>query len=91
MEAFAPLTRVEALDDSVLGHLENKKKVKIINKNLRNTVPVDKSRFRGMFSEGLEKREIIAPVDQNDMFSVGFRRRPSGEECCANAVPADRS
>ena len=66
-------------------------KVKMISKNLRNTVPVDKSRFRGMFSEGLEKREMIALVDENCMFSVGFRRMPSGNECCANAVPADRS
>ena len=44
-----------------------------------------------MFSDGLEKREMIAPVVGNDMFSVGFRRMPSGDECCANAVPADKS
>ena len=29
--------------------------------------------------------------DENYLFSVGFRRMPSGDECYANAVPADRS
>ena len=41
--------------------------------------------------EGLEKRGMIAPVGKNDMFSVGFRKMPSGDECWANAVPADKS
>ena len=44
-----------------------------------------------MFPEGLEKREMIDPGDENDMFSVGFRKMPSGDECWANAVPADKS
>ncbi len=54
-------------------------------------MPVDQSRFRGMILEGLEKREIIAPADEDYMFSVGVRKMPSGNECCANAVPADKS
>ena len=41
--------------------------------------------------EGLEKREMIAPVNENNMFSVGFRKMPSGDECWANAVLADKS
>ena len=44
-----------------------------------------------MISEGLERREIIALVNENYMFSVGFRKMPSGDECWANAVPADKS
>ena len=43
-----------------------------------------------MIFEGLEKREMIV-VDENKMFSVGFRKMPSGDECWANAVPADKS
>ena len=64
-------------------------KVNITCKNLEITVPVDQSRFRGMNFEGLEKREMIALFGENDMFSVGFRKMPSGDECLANAVPAD--
>ena len=41
--------------------------------------------------EGLEKREMIVVVDENNTFSVGFRKMPSGDECWANAVPADKS
>ena len=66
-------------------------KVKITCKNLEITVPVDQSRFRGMILEGLEKREMIAPADEDYMFSVGVRKMSSGNECCANAVPADKS
>ena len=44
-----------------------------------------------MISEGLEKRETIALVDENYIFSVGFRKMPSGDECWANAVLADKS
>ena len=44
-----------------------------------------------MFLKGLEKREMIALVNDNYMFSVGFRNMPSGIECCANAVLANKS
>ena len=36
--------------------------------------------FRGMIFEGLEKREMIAPVDENDMLSVGFLKMTSWDE-----------
>ena len=66
-------------------------KIKITCKNLEITVPVDQSGFRGIIFEGLEKREMIALADEDYMFSVGVRKMPSGNECCANAVPADKS
>ena len=47
-------------------------KVNITCKNLEITVPVDQSRFRGMNFEGLEKRELIALVEENYMFFLPY-------------------
>ncbi len=65
-------------------------KSNIISKNLKNTVFVDQNRFRDVLFGGLEKHENIALVNENDVFSVRFRKIPFGNECCANAVPADK-